>query len=108
MVGGEAAEGALVVFHPVAPSEPKTTNPNGTVQADGSFKLTTYDSGDGAPANDYVVTIFWPEPPKSPIDHPAMGPDQLKNRYTDPASSEIRVSIHEGENLLDPIRIDAP
>lgn len=106
-VGGEPAAGAFVVFHPASSSEAKTTNPNGRVQADGTFQLTTYESQDGAPANEYVVTIFWPEPPKSPIDHPAMGPDRLKNRYTDPATSLIRVSVSEGENVLDPIRLDA-
>lgn len=107
LVGGEPAEGAIIAFHPTSSSEAKTTNPNGRVQADGTFELTTYESGDGAPAGEYVATIFWPEPPQSPIDHPAMGPDRLKNRYADPSTSSIRVSVSEGENLLEPIRLDA-
>ena len=102
---GQPAEGALVIFHPVAPPEPRTTNPNGRVQADGSFQLTTYESADGAPVGDYVVTVFWPEPPKSPIDHPAMGPDRLGNRYINPETSTMQVTVNEGENILEPIRL---
>lgn len=105
-VNGEPAERAIVIFHPISASEPKTTNPNGRVQADGSFQLTTYESGDGAPAGDYAVTIFWPEPPKSPIAHPDMGPDRLKNRYMNPGTSKIHITVKEGENLLHPIRLD--
>lgn len=104
-VDGEPAEGAIVVFHTTASSRPKTTNPHGRVQADGSFQLTTYESEDGAPAGDYVITVFWPAPPKSPVDHPDMGPDRLKNRYTNPDTSEIQVTVHEGKNSLDPFRL---
>lgn len=107
LVDGEPAEGALVIFHPVSSSEPKTTNPNGRVQPDGSFHVTTYESDDGAPAGQYVVTVFWPEPPKSPVDHPAMGPDRLKGRFTDPEASNIRITVSEGENILDPINLQS-
>lgn len=104
---GTPAEGALVIFHPVIPTEPETINPNGRVQSDGSFQLTTYKSHDGAPAGEYRVTVFWPEPPKSPIERPDMGPDRLKNRYTSPGKSKIRITVVEEENDLEPIHLTA-
>lgn len=105
-VEGEPAAGALVIFHAVTETEPKTTNPNGRVQADGSFQLTTYESGDGAPAGDYIVTVFWPAPPKNPTERPDMGPDRLQNRYTNPDTSQIRVTVEPDKNHLHPIRLD--
>ena len=33
--------------------------PVGIVLDDGSFKVTAYDPGDGAPQGDYVATIQW-------------------------------------------------
>lgn len=106
LVDGKPAEGAIVIFHRTEPTDPETTNPNGRVQSDGSFRLTTYETHDGAPAGDYRVTVFWPEPPKSPVEHPDMGPDRLKNRYTDPDKSQILITVAEGENILEPIRLE--
>lgn len=55
------AAGALVVFHPTDVAFEKTIGgkPVGTVADDGTFKLTTYEAGDGAPAGEYGVTIDW-------------------------------------------------
>ena len=49
--------------------------------ANGEFELTTYRTGDGAPAGTYVVTLEW----KRPDDHPEQGAELL------PPSTAIRV-----------------
>lgn len=53
--GSKPLANALVVFHPAGGDG--TLKPHGTTDADGNFKLTTYDGNDGAPAGDYKVTI---------------------------------------------------
>src|SRR5262249_2552105 len=64
---GKPAVGAIVMFHPVAPPGKNVEAVSGTVDESGEYRLTTYTNGDGAPAGEYVVTITWPEPRKSPF-----------------------------------------
>ena len=55
------AAGAFIVFHPVSEALEKAmeARPFARVQPDGSFSLTTYDEGDGAPEGEYGVTVVW-------------------------------------------------
>jgi hypothetical protein len=46
---GKPTPGAVVVFHPVGTEDPQGPRPSGKVQEDGSFSLTTFTPGDGAP-----------------------------------------------------------
>lgn len=102
---GMPATGALVTFHPVDSPLPAALQPNGKVADDGSFKLTTYESGDGAPAGNYAVTVFWPEPPASPVEAPDSGPDRFRGRYLDPQKSTWRVTVTDGTNALEPFEL---
>jgi hypothetical protein len=54
--------GALVVFHPVGSQARQSHRPSGYVQQDGSFTLSTYEPGDGAPEGEYDVSISWDDP----------------------------------------------
>jgi len=94
LVDGQPAEGAVIVFHPTSPPEKEVHKPAARVMADGTFQVTTYDAGDGAPAGDYVMTVTWGEPPS---------PDRLGGQYRDPGKSELKVTVNEGENVLEPI-----
>src|SRR5262249_36217051 len=58
-VDGQPAADAFVLFHPVSDPDRYPTKAFGRVGKDGSFRLSTYDTGDGAPAGDYAVTITW-------------------------------------------------
>ncbi len=60
------AVGALVVFHPVDTGLEKLIGgkPFGKVKEDGTFQLTSYSEGDGAPEGEYGVTIQWEGKPK--------------------------------------------
>ena len=102
-INGKPAEGALLVFHPAAGREfdARGTRPRATVEADGTFEVTTYQSGDGAPAGDYRVAILWFADPDSSSPW-----DRLGNRYANPDRTDIRVSITEGVNELKPIEIE--
>src|SRR5690606_19402348 len=59
LVNGKPAAGAMVVFHPAggASIDERGSRPKATVLPDGSFEVTTYQAGDGAPAGDYDVAV---------------------------------------------------
>ena len=61
---GKAAAGAQVVLHPAQSDVAGflLARPHGVVAADGSVRLTTYHTDDGAPEGDYVVTVIWTPP----------------------------------------------
>lgn len=60
----------------------------------GKFEISTYESGDGMPEGDYVLTFTWG-------DYNAIarsyGPDKLKNKYADPDKSEHKFTVVKGE-----------
>ncbi|HZN32458.1 MAG TPA: hypothetical protein VFB80_01520 [Pirellulaceae bacterium] len=98
LVAGKPAARATVIFHPKAPAadalaEKAPPRPTGEVQADGSFTLSTYTAGDGAPAGEYTVTISWPSG-SSPIGGDAdSGPDRLGGRYLNPQTSRLSAKV---------------
>jgi hypothetical protein len=56
------------------------------VGPEGAFAFSTYQSGDGVPAGTYVVTIVQFTFNKK---RGLMGPDQLKNLYSDPEKNAL-------------------
>lgn len=99
-VGEKSATKALVVFHPAGVDDPAALRPYGHVREDGSFQLTTYDTGDGAPAGEYLVTVVWLRPAGG--EDP---PDLLKGRYRNPSASQLKATIQEGPNELAPFKL---
>lgn len=90
---------------PVPPTEPlmvKCHNLTGVDQEhptfssaltkeDGKFEISTYESGDGVPAGDYVLTFMWG---KMNLMAASYGkPDQLKDKYADPEKSEVKFTV---------------
>ncbi|HEV3022702.1 MAG TPA: hypothetical protein VGX76_09540 [Pirellulales bacterium] len=103
LVNDAPAPGALVVLHPLN-EQALSERPRGSVADDGSFELTTYDGKDGAPAGEYSVTVEW----RVPVDQgngPVPGPNQLPQQYARPATSDLRATVTEGANELQPIAI---
>jgi hypothetical protein len=62
---------------------------------DGGFSISTYESGDGVPAGDYVLTFMWGQ--KEAFSGGYGGPDKLSNRYTDPKKSPVRFTVEAGK-----------
>jgi hypothetical protein len=83
-------------------AELKGLCPHGIVGADGTFRLTTYRTGDGAPAGAYALTVTWPGPPQPGRDEG--GPDQFRGRYADPRRPVRQVTVGPGINEIE--RID--
>jgi hypothetical protein len=101
------AEGATVVFHPVNPN-PDSPRPSGVAAKDGTFTLSTYPHGTGAPEGEYVVLVTWFEaaaaPPKEGRDPPEPK-SKLPQRYTDPNLSGLKATVRPGENQLQPFKL---
>lgn len=104
-VDGKAPEGARVVLSPVNPSGPDAITPNGAVKSDGSFTVTTYKAGDGAPPGEYVVTVVWFKYDES---IQGTGPNVLPEQYASPKTSPIKATVAAGvPTVIDPIVIRA-
>lgn len=106
LVKDKPAVGAVVTFHPTDAAGQNKPRPRGVVQADGTFKLTSYSTGDGAAAGEYAVTLQWPEPIDP--DQEARGveaKDRLNNRYRNPDRPYKRVTVRAGNNELEPFNL---
>ncbi len=68
----------------------------GVTDDDGEFELSTYNAGDGAPAGMYFVTVSCEdrEGKRSSGEYPELLPE----KYQNPASSGLKVTVREGEN----------
>lgn len=108
LVEGGPAAGARVVFYPKddALKGSGMPTPGGTTEEDGTFRLTSYEPGDGAPVGDYVVTVVWREEvPEGQSLDTFQPKDRLNGRYASPEKSGLEVSVPEGGGTLPPIEI---
>ena len=101
---GHPVGGAMVVLHP-QDGAGQAVRPLGYTKDDGSFKIATYDAGDGAPAGKYVATVEWLVRPKGKEDDPIVVPNKLPPRYGNPQSSRLAVEVVAGTNDLPPFQL---
>jgi hypothetical protein len=105
----KSPEGAMIVFHPLnGDAAGSTIRPSAVVQKDGSFVPTTYNHGDGLPAGEYALTIFWPRPPgKGEVEGEAGGggENRLPAKYGKPETSGLKVVIDKQATELKPINL---
>ena len=94
----QPAHGAVVWLHPVDSSDPAIPKPRGKADKEGTYRLGTFDTRDGAPAGKYHVTVFWTAETKGgDVD----GKSLLPARYQHPQKSGLPVvEIKEGANQL--------
>lgn len=100
---GTPLGGAQVMLHPAASSSEQLASlrPNAITAPDGTFVLTTYEQGDGAPEGSYQVTVHWPDEsyqPRTPEEREefhtgGLKPDKLQGRFKDPATSGLTVTV---------------
>ena len=107
LVKGQPAEGASVIFYSQSPApEGKTMPvPAGTTDANGDYQLTSYESGDGAPAGEYKVAIIWYEPPPANAVGVVEQRDRLRGRYASPETSKLTARVEQGGGELPPFEL---
>ena len=103
LLEGKPVPHAFLVFHPVDTSSREPIHPRAQSKPDGTFAPSSYDSEDGAPAGDYVVTVERHRPPTN--DDPNQGPNLLPGRYASVKTSKLKVRVVAGSNELEPFRI---
>ncbi|PQO43071.1 hypothetical protein [Blastopirellula marina] len=102
-VNGEIPVGAIINLHPVkGPVDKRASRPSALVAEDGTYTLTTYEYGDGAPPGDYSFTILWPQDPKMG----GLSPDRLGRVYATPTVSKLVVTIPSDGSPIEPVAID--
>lgn len=75
----------------------------GITDADGKFKITTYDAGDGAPEGEYMLVFHWEGNPKvlpfSNPDEPPVDPIAMKfnQKYFTAINSPHKVTVEKGK-----------
>jgi hypothetical protein len=102
LVGGKPAAGARVRLVGLDNAALARLVPHAECGADGSFQLTTFRTGDGAPAGRYALTLAWPSRPTGGREE---GLDRFKGRYADPRRPVREVRVVAGVNELGRIEI---
>jgi hypothetical protein len=95
-VSGMPADNASICFYPCDPTQQRI--PVAITAPDGTFRLTTLRSGDGAPEGRYDVTVMWPDYsiPRDECVDPLH--DRLKLQYADRNKTELHATIRPGKN----------
>jgi hypothetical protein len=104
---GKPMARAMISYYSVDAAD-RGTPSHATSDAGGRYELHTYREGDGAPAGEYVVTIFWPGPrakkdkAADPTDPEAetSTPDRLKGQYAQAGKSKLRATVREQDNEI--------
>jgi 5-hydroxyisourate hydrolase-like protein (transthyretin family) len=60
----------------------------------GKFEISTYETADGVPAGDYVLTFQWGQWNRMTMSY---GGDKLDGRYADAKKSEVRFTVQQGQ-----------
>ena len=77
--------------------------PHATVQSDGSFRLTTFTTRDGAPVGDFALTVTWPGPRVKGQAEDEPGPDRLGRAFADARKPAASVRIDPDTKELEKI-----
>ena len=84
-----------VAFVPVVATEGHAAR--GSIGPDGSFELTTFESGDGALPGDYKVTVFandgMRDVPGSALQ--AVGPSLIPERYNKAGTTDLLQTVRD-------------
>lgn len=96
--GAKPIANATVVFHPVGDLGVK---PHGKTDANGEFKLTTYDGEDGAPAGRYRVTVErWVT-----VSADGGPVNTIPAKFAKPDSSGFTAEVNVGPTSLQPFTL---
>jgi hypothetical protein len=98
-LNGQPLPNALVILHAKGPNAPQDVAPRGQTDLTGKFKITSYESGDGAPPGEYTVTV---------VSHRLInnggstepGPNVLHPKLADPKTTDLSAVVVAGANVL--------
>jgi hypothetical protein len=100
LADGTPARGVTVCFTDSA----NQTSASGVCGDDGSYELTTFELGDGAPPGTYSVTVHHPAPEDS--SQPQIRA-MFHPRYENPSTTPLEFTVEKRRNQID-IVLDQP
>ncbi|MEX2112156.1 MAG: hypothetical protein WD845_03175 [Pirellulales bacterium] len=103
---GKPLAEALVVFYPLDVPPVPFPKPTAHTDGQGRYELTTFTTGDGAPAGRYAVTVELRAPRQVGEEIVRDGPSVLPQRYAQAETSGLRAEVTAGENELPPLVVD--
>jgi hypothetical protein len=100
---GQPAKGFRVAFYPLGEQGKLGFAPSAVTDEKGEFHLSSYAPDDGAPTGEYAVTFQWPQHVNTGEESdPVPEVDQLHGLYNNPQKSRFKITVHEGENAINP------
>lgn len=106
LVDGKPVADVFVMLHSLDDTHADMPRPSGRTDTQGYFNLSSYTTGDGAPAGDYVATCEWKPRSANPLIRE--GPDRLEGRYSNPKTSGLKVRVKKKVNDLPPFELQQP
>jgi hypothetical protein len=107
---GKPVESGTVTFNPVLGKGGETgQNSTGQIESDGTYEMTTFNTGDGALLGQHIVSVVVREKgsenmgkpkPDSTIDY-VMPKIVTPSKYASVDKSPLRCTVHEGDNTFD-------
>ena len=104
---GQPLAEAQVIFHPQFVAAENFPKPIGQTDAQGSFRLSTFQADDGAPAGEYLITVELRDLRQVGEETVRDGPNLLPPRFARPQESGLRFTVLDGENVVPPLEIPA-
>jgi hypothetical protein len=101
---GKPIKDAELLLFPVDELVPESVRPRGKTNENGEFILSTYGTGDGAPAGSYKVTVIHHQ---VVIHKDSVGtkPNDLPPKYASAATTDVTVEINAGETEIPVIEL---
>jgi hypothetical protein len=90
LVDGKPVKDLIVKLHPPDES-PRTLVPNARTADDGTFSVTSYIGGDGAPRGKYKVTVEWLT--YQQLGNQWRGPNKLLDKYGGTETTPFDVAV---------------
>ena len=107
---GKPVDSGTVTFNPILGKGGETgQNATGQIESDGSYEMTTFNTGDGAILGQHVVAVVVREKgsenqgkpkPDSTIDY-TMPKIVTPSKYVSVETSPLRYTVREGDNTFD-------
>jgi hypothetical protein len=101
---GKPIKDAELLFFPEDDLVPESVRPRARTTENGEFVVSTYGTGDGAPAGTYKVTVIHHQVVIQK-DTVATKPNDLPRKYASPETTDLTIEIAAGENQLAPFNL---
>lgn len=97
LVDGKPAASLAITLVPKFERSAEVPSSSAFTDEEGRFQIGTFESGDGAPAGEYAVTLFWGQ--YNLLNGQYVGPDKLDGQYAEAEKPYQVIQVPENEPL---------